>query len=60
MTEYDVAELLISYAGKCTKAITKKQLQDIIRELKKRLDSREICRMCISEENTFILAKAAK
>jgi len=56
MNEYDVAELLITYAVKCRKAYSKEQLQQIIRELKKKLNSDEIRRLCISEENTFILS----
>ncbi len=56
MNEYDVAEILIIYAEKCRKAYSREQLRQIIRELKKKLNSDEIRRFCISEENTFILS----
>jgi len=59
MNEYDVAILLITYSEKCAKAYSRKQLQNIVRELKKRLDSDTIKKLHISDENTFILTSKA-
>ena len=42
MDKYDVAGLLKTYSEKCTKATSKEKLQDIIRELKRELNSEEI------------------
>ena len=42
MNKYDVAGLLKTYSEKCTKATSKEKLQDIIRELKRELNSEEI------------------
>lgn len=55
MNEYDIAVLLMSYAEKCAKSYSKKQLQEIVRELKKKLNVSEIRKLRISDENTFIL-----
>lgn len=57
MNEYDVAVLLIRYAEKCTNTYSREQLRQIIRELKKRLNSEEIRHLCISAENTFRLTE---
>lgn len=45
MSQYDVAGLIRTYSEKCSRATNTKQLQNIVRELKQELISKEISKM---------------
>lgn len=45
MNNYDVAGLLKTYSEQCKNATNTKKLKEIVRELKKELNSKEIAKM---------------
>ena len=45
MSQTDVAGLLQTYANKCAKAYSTKKLKEIVRDLKRELNSKEIEKM---------------
>lgn len=53
MNEYDIAILLVTYAEKCAESCNRKNLQQTVRELKKKLNDREIRKLRLSDESTF-------
>lgn len=50
MNNYDIAGLLTTFSKKCILARNDKHLKDIIRELKKELNSKEIRKMKVVKE----------